>query len=169
MSNSLRPHGLHGILQARIHEWVAIPSSRGSSQPWDGTQVSHTAGKFFTIWALLPLHKGSPTLSLRAVKISSNINTPTQINLRNFAFSITKEGEISEYLTWVYWGNINKIFSQPRKSLHKGSGERKHYYQRSIIQNVMFFAGNTLRDCKNRKESHSFYSQADTAHHLHVL
>src|SRR5574337_596347 len=62
-------------------------------------------------------HKGSPILSLRAVKISSNINTPTQINLRNFAFSITKEGEISEYLTWVYWGNINKIFSRPRKSL----------------------------------------------------
>ena len=29
----------HGILQARILEWVAMPSSRGSSQPRDGTQV----------------------------------------------------------------------------------------------------------------------------------
>ena len=37
------------ILQARIQEWVAIPSSRGSSQPRDRTQVSHTAGEFFTI------------------------------------------------------------------------------------------------------------------------
>ena len=35
---------VHGILQARILEWVAFPFSRGSSQPWDRTQVSHTAG-----------------------------------------------------------------------------------------------------------------------------
>ena len=37
-----------GILQARILEWVAIPSSRGSSQPRDQTQVSRIAGRFFT-------------------------------------------------------------------------------------------------------------------------
>ena len=41
----------HGILQARILEWVAMPFPRGSSQPRDQTQVSHTAGRFFTIWA----------------------------------------------------------------------------------------------------------------------
>ena len=39
---------VHGILQARILEWVAIPFSGGSSQPRDLTQVSHTAGGFFT-------------------------------------------------------------------------------------------------------------------------
>ena len=38
-----------GILQARILEWVAMPSSRGSFQPRDQTQVSHIAGRFFTI------------------------------------------------------------------------------------------------------------------------
>ena len=38
----------HGILQARILEWVAISSSRGSSRPRDGTQVSCIAGEFFT-------------------------------------------------------------------------------------------------------------------------
>ena len=37
-----------GILQARILEWVVLPSSRGSSQPRDRTQVSYTAGAFFT-------------------------------------------------------------------------------------------------------------------------
>ena len=37
-----------GNLQARILEWVAIPFSRGSSQPRDQTQVSHTASGFFT-------------------------------------------------------------------------------------------------------------------------
>ena len=41
-------YAVHGILQARILEWVAFPFSRGSSQPRDGTQVSHIAGGFFT-------------------------------------------------------------------------------------------------------------------------
>ena len=40
-----------GILQARILEWVAMPSSRGSSQPRDRTWHSCTARRLFTIWA----------------------------------------------------------------------------------------------------------------------
>ena len=36
-----------GILLARILEWIAMPSSRGSSQPRDQTQVFHIAGGFF--------------------------------------------------------------------------------------------------------------------------
>ena len=40
---------VHGILQARILEWVATPSFRGSSQLRDRTQVSRIAGGFFTI------------------------------------------------------------------------------------------------------------------------
>ena len=39
---------VHGILQARILEWIAVAFSRGSSQPRDQTQVSHIAGVFFT-------------------------------------------------------------------------------------------------------------------------
>ena len=42
---------VHGILQARILEWVAFPFSRRSIQPRDQTQVSHIAGGFFTSWA----------------------------------------------------------------------------------------------------------------------
>ena len=42
---------VHGILQARILEWVAFPFSRGSSQPRDQTQVFRIAGGFFTSWA----------------------------------------------------------------------------------------------------------------------
>ena len=38
-----------GILQARILQWVTMPSSRGSSQPRDGTRVSCIAGEFFTV------------------------------------------------------------------------------------------------------------------------
>ena len=38
---------VHGILQATVLEWVAMPSSSGSSPPRDQTQVSHMAGGFF--------------------------------------------------------------------------------------------------------------------------
>ena len=47
---------VHGILQARILEWVAFPFSRGSSQPRDCTQVSCVAAGFFTILN----YEGSP-------------------------------------------------------------------------------------------------------------
>ena len=50
MDFSLPGSSVHGILQARILEWVAMPTSRGSSQPRDHTQVSCIAGGFFTIW-----------------------------------------------------------------------------------------------------------------------
>ena len=42
---------VHGILQARVLEWVAISFSRGSSRPRDRTQVSHIAGRRFNLWA----------------------------------------------------------------------------------------------------------------------
>ena len=42
---------VHGILQARILEWVAFPFFRRSSQPRDRTQVSRITGRFLTSWA----------------------------------------------------------------------------------------------------------------------
>ena len=41
---------VHRILQGRILEWIAMPFSRGSSQPIERTWVSCIAGKFFTVW-----------------------------------------------------------------------------------------------------------------------
>ena len=46
---SLPGSSVHGILQARILEWVAISFSRGSSRPRDRTQVSRIAGRRFTV------------------------------------------------------------------------------------------------------------------------
>ena len=48
---SLPGSSVHGILQARMLEWVAIPFSRGSSSSRDQTRVFCIAGRFFTIWA----------------------------------------------------------------------------------------------------------------------
>ena len=58
VSDSLQPHrccppgfSVHGILQGRILQWVAIPFSRGSSRPRNWTQVSCIVGRFFIVWA----------------------------------------------------------------------------------------------------------------------
>ena len=48
-----------GILQARILESVAIPFFGGSSQPRDQTQVSHIAGRFFTVWTTREVPKAT--------------------------------------------------------------------------------------------------------------
>ena len=48
MDCSLPGSSVHGILQARVLEWVAMPSSRGSSQSIDQTWVSCVAGRCFT-------------------------------------------------------------------------------------------------------------------------
>ena len=44
-------YSIHGILQTRIPEWVAMPFYRGFSWPRDWTQISCIAGRFFSIWA----------------------------------------------------------------------------------------------------------------------
>ena len=51
MDYSLTGFSIHGIFQARVLEWVVISFSRGSSWPRDWTQVSHIAGRCFTLWA----------------------------------------------------------------------------------------------------------------------
>ena len=50
MDCSLPDSSVHGILQARILEWVAISFPKESSRPKDWIQVSQIAGRFFTIW-----------------------------------------------------------------------------------------------------------------------
>ena len=67
-------HTIHGILQARIPEWVAFPFSRGSSQSRDRIQVSRTAGGF------LPAEtQGKPFEGLWQSFLSFLYDTPQQI------------------------------------------------------------------------------------------
>ena len=72
MGCSLPSSSVHGILQARILEWVAISFSRVSSRPRDQTPVSRIVGRLFNLWAtreapegtLGTCEKGKPFLSI---------------------------------------------------------------------------------------------------------
>ena len=57
MNCSLPGSSVHRHYQARILEWVVMPSSRGSSWPRNQTGVSRIAGGFFTSWAAREAHK----------------------------------------------------------------------------------------------------------------
>ena len=48
LCNPVDDYTVHGILQARVLEWIVFPFSRGSSQPRTQTHISRIAGEFFT-------------------------------------------------------------------------------------------------------------------------
>ena len=84
MSDSLWPHGLqppgssvHGILQARILEWAAVPFSRGSSQARGCTQVSHTAAD-----SLPSEPPGKPSEKLKLAHTEKNPHRASRTNER---------------------------------------------------------------------------------------
>ena len=73
---------VHGILQARILEWVAFPFSSRSSQPRNQTGVSCIAGWFFTSWAIREAHTNHTSLQFYV---------KTKMNMWQFYFQIFKE------------------------------------------------------------------------------
>ena len=87
---------VHGILQARILEQIAFPFPRGSSQPRDQIQVSHTAGKFITSWATREAREnwsGSPIPSPAHLP-NSGIETGSPVLQADSLWSI-REAQVS--------------------------------------------------------------------------
>ena len=84
MDYSLPGSSIHGILQVRILEWVAISFSRASSQPRDRTQVSHIAGRRFYHLS----HQESPIYHYTCLKqIPGNLTTESHTWFFVFFFS----------------------------------------------------------------------------------
>ena len=73
MDYNLPGFSVHGIFQARILEWVAVPISRGSSQPRDRTRVSHIVGRFFTIWVIIDNYYINKNPFLKSVKWTGSL------------------------------------------------------------------------------------------------
>ena len=70
---------VHGVLQARILKWVAIPFSRGFSWPRDWTLISHTAGRFLTMWFTREAH-----ILVTTVKFQCHLTFSNDIGLLFF-------------------------------------------------------------------------------------
>ena len=87
---------VHGILQARILEWVAIPFFKGSFQPRNQTPVSCIAGRFFIIWA-----------AKEAIGLVSGIpQSDSVIHICSATFYLymdRKDQSLENELSWIFW------------------------------------------------------------------
>ena len=72
---------VHGLVQAKTLDWVAIPFSRGSSQPRDRTKVSCTAGRFLTIGATKMHSKSNVKIDINSKSSLSLISMHVNGNL----------------------------------------------------------------------------------------
>ena len=113
---------VHGILQARLLEWVAFPFSRGSSQPRERTQVSHIAAGFLTSWA---------TREVQTLKGS----------LQNYIPQRLTKGQKWSPWSFCFSVLINKFFVkiQHFQGGHDMLYQPRHYTQVSIWEHLPVF------------------------------
>ena len=82
-----------GILQARVLAWIAMPSSRGSSQLRDQTHVSCLAGRLFTIRATRkPKNTGMGSLSLLQVIFPIQESNQGLLHCRQILYQLSYQG-----------------------------------------------------------------------------
>ena len=95
---------VHGILQVRMLEWVAISFSRGSSQSRDQTQVFCIAGRLFTVWATRESNPAIPLLRLYTKKSKTLTQKGTFTPVFTAAlFTIAMILKQSNYLSMDKW------------------------------------------------------------------
>ena len=116
---------VHGILQARILEWVAIPFSRRSSQLRDWTQVSHIAGGFqrinvFELWCLRRL------LSIPGTARRSNQLVLEEINPEYSLEGLMLKLKL-QYFSYLMW-RADSL--ENTRMLGKNEGRRRRGQQR---------------------------------------
>ena len=107
---------VHGILQARILEWVSFPFSRGSSPPRDRTQVSGTAGGFFTSWATREAcykvgQHPSPILASEGHTLGTNL----KITCRAFENRANIGATAQRKLTGICHPNLTRLIAETDK------------------------------------------------------
>ena len=113
MDYSLPGFSVHGILQARILDWVAVPFSRGSSQPSNQTRVSCTAGGFFT--SLAPRDAPKITQAGLYICVISKRRNNTFKCIENPILNVVSEkGYYGKYWALI-WGFFEKEFACSKK------------------------------------------------------
>ena len=104
---------VHGILQARILEWIAFPLPRGSSQPRDWKWVSCIAGGFFTSWATgeAQEHWSGSLFLLQWIFKTKELNWGL-LHCRQILYQLTCQGSPSWYYFYLkdHWIIFQNIF-----------------------------------------------------------
>ena len=119
----------HGILQARILEWVAFPFSRGSSQPRDRTQVSCIAGRFFTSWAT-----GKPGDHLGSMK-KPNVLLSNESLLEKRSLTPWAQGTQLGYSQWLQqliWRDRLKGPKTGQRDMMKGQRQTVRVWEKPV-------------------------------------
>ena len=127
---SLPGSSVHGILQARILEWVAIPFSRGSSRPRDRTQVSCIAGRCSTLWATREARVPQRKL---ISNWNPNSNTFSQAQLNTSSICTRKEMQFKSSLLsytqrWVLPLLLTPIIQKTQPSAPHSATLLQHSY-----------------------------------------
>ena len=100
-----------GILQARILEWIAMPSSRGPSQHRDWTYVYCIVGGFFTIWAIRnPKNIGVGRLSLLQGIFPTQKLNQGLLNCRQILYQLSYQGNPLARWPWVLFNLFKPQF-----------------------------------------------------------
>ena len=105
---------IHGILQARILEWVAISFSKGSSRPRDWTWVSCLVGRRFNLWAtreaphaskvmLKILQTSTWTVNFQMFKLDFAKAEELEIKLPKSVGSSKKQESSRKHILLLYW------------------------------------------------------------------
>ena len=117
----------HGILQARVLEWVAMPSSRRCSQPRDQTRVSCITGRFFTTeppgkpisssnYKQKQTNKQNPLISITILKMSRSLHHCFHIATSWQIYIHSKHSlKLCPWLqpsSWMFLGKKNHIFEK---------------------------------------------------------
>ena len=168
-SDLQRPHGLQptrllcpwtiaqqaplstGILQERILEWVAMPSSRGSSKPMDQIQVSSIAGSFFTIQPPgKPRNTGVGSLSLLQRNFLTQDSKWGLLHCRQILYQLSYPGSCRMGYTDSQISSQVSSSDQVRLYLTSGGGINKFLSQLGLPNqpwtgNCIF--GSNKKDC----------------------
>ena len=105
---------VHGILQARILEWVAFPFSRGSSQPRDLTQISHIASGLFTNLDSI-LKSRDITLPTEVLLVKATVFPVVMYGYESWTIKNTEYQRIDAFELWC-WRRLLRVPWTARRS-----------------------------------------------------
>ena len=148
MDYSLLGSSVHGILQARVLQWVSISFSRGSSRPRDQTRVSCTVGRCFTILS----HQGSLVeagASSKSLESTSWLVCLWTDNGPYFFFCVQRRPGGGQLVSWWdRWESTLESAGAPELLLYLVI----QWTQRFLITETLLWAFQPRVECSSRRQ-----------------